>query len=147
MASRSKRLRDDYVDGYEIVTLDGGHPVVYVPRSCLDKSPWARVKPVEGVHFRYHAGELKSIGTKATNAYTACQHTADCQHTKATERDADNRRKAYMVASDVDRLPAAETATAAPTGGRYDPSLMAAYDRAEKSLRAAGELDPHWYRM
>lgn len=130
MASRSKLLRDDYLDGYEIVVAggpdnpdrpDGRHVVIYQPRSRNDKSPWVRLT---GFPFRYHAGELKSVATRATMAYRACQHTADCPHTKA-----------------------GQSATAAPTGRRYDPSLMAAYDAAEKALRAAGELDPLWYRM
>jgi len=119
MASKSKRLRDDYVAGYGIVTLDGEHPVIYVPRSCLDKSPWVRA---DGFPFRYHAGELKSIGTKATNDYTA---------RKAAERK--------------------PTAAQIIAGDRYQraqrPDYSDAYDSAETALRAAGELDPHWYRM
>ncbi len=118
MASRSKILRDAYVNGFEIVVvggpvnpnrLDGYYPVIYQPRSCRDKSPWIRVDGP--IPFRYHAGELKDIHTRATKEHAA---------RKATE-EADKRRKAYMSRDTMEGILA--------------------------SSRAKGELDPYWWRM
>jgi hypothetical protein len=131
MPSKSKLLRDDYLNGYEIVVADGlvndarpdgYHVVIYQPRSGCDKSPWVRVT---GFPFRYHAGELKSVATCATQEYAACKHHSGCKHTRAE----------------------VHTGIHSTGSGRYDPTLMAAYDRAEESLRAMDMLDEHWYQM
>jgi hypothetical protein len=156
MASKSKMLRDDYVAGYEIVTLDGEHPVLYVPRSCVDKSPWVRahVKDVEYLPFRYHAGELKSIGTRATNEYTACQHHSGCKHTRAGMTVTDSgvtivtsRDHAEEIVTEWKRAGVAAIIADGKAERAQRPDFSEAYNHAEESLRAMGALDQRWYEM
>ena len=102
-------LRQAYVDGFEIVTKEGRHPVIHMPRSRNDKLPW--VREVEGIPFRYHAGELTDVHTRAT-----IEHAARVDTGRTATEEADERRKVYMTNDDVDRHLASARGT-----GHLDP--------------------------
>ena len=131
MTSRSKILRDAYVEGFEIVTTDGRHPVIYMPRSPQDKRPWVRI--VEKVPFRYHAGELTDVHTRATIAYAARKPTG---------------RKVFMSNAEMDMRSASAPSTRTELRPRREPYMTNAdVDRHLESARATGHLDPYWWRM
>lgn len=133
MTSRSTMLRDAYVEGFEIVTIEGRHPVIHMPRSHKDKLPW--VREVEGIPFRYHAGELTDVHTRATIAHAA---------RVATGRPA----VTYLSNAEMDMRSASEPSKRTELRPRRESYMTR--DTMEgilTSSRAKGELDPYWWRM
>lgn len=133
MTNRSALLRDAYLEGFEIVTVEGRHPVIHMPRSHKDKLPW--VREVEGIQFRHHAGELTDVHTRATIAYAARKPTG---RTAVT----------YLSNAEMDMRSASAPSQRTALRPRREPYMTNDdVDRHLESSRAKGELDPYWYRM